>query len=43
MIHIAPLGLGGVGIRHCYKHVAPLGLCGCIRALVFRTCLDESG
>ena len=24
--HVAPLGLGCIGIRHCYKHVAPLGL-----------------
>ena len=24
--HVAPLGLGVVGIGYCYKHVAPLGL-----------------
>ena len=24
--HVAPPGLGGMGIRHCYKHAAPLGL-----------------
>ena len=24
----------GVGVRHCYKHIAPLGLCWFISALV---------
>ena len=24
--HVAPPGLGGVGRRHCYKHITPLGL-----------------
>ena len=43
MIHVAPLGLGRVGGWCCYKHIAPLGLCGFIRALVFSTCPDESG
>ena len=25
-IHVAPLGLGRIGIRHCYKHIILLGL-----------------
>ena len=32
--HVAPLGLGGLGVPIVYKHVAPLGLCWSIRSKV---------